>query len=83
MQQFSFLSNSLFSCQTYEGGFGGEPNCEAHGGYTLCGVAALSLLGQRNQVDDEALLRWLVMRQMPFEGGFQVLDDVSKTFNLL
>ncbi|KAI6170688.1 Protein farnesyltransferase subunit beta [Aphelenchoides bicaudatus] len=61
----------IMRCRSYEGGFGGEPNCEAHGGYTLCGVAALSLLGQRNQLDDEALLRWLVMRQMAYEGGFQ------------
>lgn len=67
-----YLLIFISSCRSYEGGFGGEPNCEAHGGYTLCGVAALSLLGQRNQLDDEALLRWLVMRQMAYEGGFQV-----------
>jgi len=58
-------------CQTYEGGFAGEPNCEAHGGYTLCGVAALALLGKTHLMDDEALTRWLVNRQMQFEGGFQ------------
>mmetsp|Transcript_18947 Transcript_18947/g.52877 ORF Transcript_18947/g.52877 Transcript_18947/m.52877 type:complete len:665 (-) Transcript_18947:390-2384(-) len=33
------------ACQTYEGGIGGEPFSEAHGGYTLCAVAALKLLG--------------------------------------
>jgi hypothetical protein len=33
------------SCQTYEGGFGGEPCNEAHGGYTFCALAALLILG--------------------------------------
>jgi protein farnesyltransferase subunit beta len=32
--------------QTYEGGLGGEPGNEAHGGYTFCGVAALVLAGE-------------------------------------
>ncbi len=27
----------LLRCQTYEGGFGGTPGMEAHGGYTFCG----------------------------------------------
>lgn len=34
------------SCQTYEGGMGGEPFSEAHGGYTFCAVAALKLMGK-------------------------------------
>ena len=61
----------LLSCQSHEGGFGGEPGCEAHGGYTFCALAGLTLLGQapRARVDD--LTRWLVRRQMPVEGGFQ------------
>jgi protein farnesyltransferase subunit beta len=28
------------SCQTFEGGLGGEPWSEAHGGYTFCGKCA-------------------------------------------
>jgi protein farnesyltransferase subunit beta len=32
------------SCQTYEGGFGGEPGNEAHGGYSFCALAALQIL---------------------------------------
>jgi protein farnesyltransferase subunit beta len=36
----------LLSCQTYEGGFGGEPGNEAHGGYNFCALAALLILGQ-------------------------------------
>jgi len=40
----------LLRCQTYEGGFGGVPGMEAHGGYSFCGLAALILLGRRNSV---------------------------------
>ena len=29
----------ILRCQTYEGGLGGEPGNEAHGGYTFCAVA--------------------------------------------
>ena len=36
----------LLSCQTYEGGFGGEPDNEAHGGYNMCALASLLILGQ-------------------------------------
>lgn len=63
----------LASCQTYEGGFGGEPFAEAHGGYTFCATAALYLLQGpflTHYVDVEALLGWLARRQMSFEGGF-------------
>ena len=35
----------LLSCQTYEGGFGGEPGNEAHGGYNFCTLAGLLILG--------------------------------------
>ena len=35
----------LLRCQTSEGGFGGLPETEAHGGYTFCAVAGLSILG--------------------------------------
>ena len=33
----SGLVGYVKSCQTYEGGLGGEPGAEAHGGYTFCG----------------------------------------------
>lgn len=36
----------ILSCQGYEGGFGGEPNNEAHGGYNFCAIAALLILKQ-------------------------------------
>lgn len=58
------------SCQTYEGGFGGEPFTEAHGGYAYCAVAALQLANQMGAIDRSALLGWLARRQMGYEGGF-------------
>jgi protein farnesyltransferase subunit beta len=68
------------SCQTYEGGMGGEPFSEAHGGYTFCAVAALKLLGALNNsnnrsnsshgFDVSTLLGWLGRRQLSYEGGF-------------
>jgi protein farnesyltransferase subunit beta len=57
-------------CQTFEGGLGGEPFNEAHGGYAYCGVAALQLLGRLDVLDVPALSGWLARRQMSFEGGF-------------
>ncbi|GAB6021771.1 hypothetical protein CHUAL_004349 [Chamberlinius hualienensis] len=58
-------------CQTYEGGFGGVPGMEAHGGYSFCGLASLSFLKKQHLCDIQALLRWTANRQMRFEGGFQ------------
>uniref|UniRef100_A0A2M4AQ49 Protein farnesyltransferase subunit beta n=1 Tax=Anopheles triannulatus TaxID=58253 RepID=A0A2M4AQ49_9DIPT len=61
----------IAECQTYEGGFGGAPNLEAHGGYSFCAAAALMILGGEERCDLHALLRWTVNRQMAYEGGFQ------------
>ena len=36
----------ILQCQSYEGGFGGEPGNEAHGGYNFCAIAALLILQQ-------------------------------------
>ena len=58
------------SCQTFEGGLGGEPWSEAHGGYAYCGASALQLLGKLHVLDLDALTGWLARRQMSFEGGF-------------
>lgn len=60
----------LASCQSYEGGLGGEPGNEAHGGYTYCGVAALALVGRLQALNLPRLLRWAVARQGTVEGGF-------------
>jgi protein farnesyltransferase subunit beta len=60
------------SCQSYEGGLGGFPMNEAHGGYTYCGIAALLLLKKSlNDLDLDALAYWTTCRQMELEGGCQ------------
>lgn len=68
---FEGTADWIASCQTYEGGFGGTPYLEAHGGYSFCAAAALALLGNTSKVNLKALLRWTVNRQMKYEGGFQ------------
>lgn len=47
----SGVKEFILSCQTYEGGFGGCPCTEAHGGYTFCAVACLSILGCLHECD--------------------------------
>ena len=42
---------------------------EAHGGFTYCGTAALSLLGRLQDLDVSRLMEWLSQRQTEF-GGF-------------
>merc|ERR1712141_768124 len=64
-------SQWVLSCQTYEGGFGGAPGMEAHGGYSFCGLAALMLLGKGHTCNLNNLIRWATNRQMRVEGGFQ------------
>lgn len=68
---FQNTADWLVRCQTYEGGFGGLPGLEAHGGYTFCGFAALILLGQEHRANISLLLKWVANRQMRLEGGFQ------------
>lgn len=68
---FEGTAEWIASCQTYEGGFGGAPDLEAHGGYSFCAAAALALLGRPEVCDLKALLRWTINRQMAYEGGFQ------------
>ena len=46
----------IVSCQSYEGGIGGAPDLEAHGGYTFCGIAALALLGSIGNCNLKALM---------------------------
>ncbi|CAB4056324.1 FNTB [Lepeophtheirus salmonis] len=59
------LSNS------HEGGFGPVPYMEAHGGYSFCAIAALSLFGDVSGIRLDKLARWTSKRQMKLEGGFQ------------
>ena len=65
------LVGYLLRCQTYEGGFGGEPGNEAHGGYTYCAVAALQITGHLQEANVPQLTDWLAARQMGCEGGYQ------------
>lgn len=63
--------NWLTSCQTYEGGFGGAPGTEAHGGYTFCALSSFIVLGHEpSDFDSQNLVKWLVSRQYQSEGGF-------------
>lgn len=53
---FENTPNWISECQTYEGGFGGTPGLEAHGGYSFCGAAALALLGSVGKTNLDSLL---------------------------
>ena len=55
----------MCSGQTYEGGIGGEPGNEAHGGYTFCGLAAAALAGAAHALDLDSLTRWAASCQVP------------------
>lgn len=65
------VADYILSCQTYEGGIGGEPNAEAHGGYTFCGLSALALINKVNTIKLPNLLNWIVFCQGKVEGGFR------------
>lgn len=54
----------IAACQTYEGGIGATPGEEAHGGYTFCGLAALTVLDKVDLLDVPRLTSWLVQRQV-------------------
>lgn len=43
-------------CQNWEGGIGGVPGMEAHGGYTFCGLAALVILKKERSLNLKSLL---------------------------
>lgn len=65
----------LIKCQTYEGGFSGEPGDEAHGGYTFCALASLFILMKpeeivKSNLNLDSLIKWTVDRQYSLEGGF-------------
>ncbi|XP_031436647.1 protein farnesyltransferase subunit beta-like [Clupea harengus] len=68
---FESTCDWVVRCQSWEGGLGGVPGLEAHGGYTFCGLAALVILKGQHRLDTRSLLRWASSRQMRFEGGFQ------------
>jgi len=65
------VAEYILQCQTYEGGFGGEPGNEAHGGYNFCAVASLLILKKAHLCNIPMLKHWLLSKQMRLEGGFQ------------
>lgn len=69
------LGCHLSRCQTFEGGLSANPTNEAHGAYTFCALACLSILGPPQKtitqyLDVELLIKWLSERQYAPEGGF-------------
>lgn len=64
------LASFVRACQTYEGGIGGEPGNEAHGGYAFCGLAAAVIAGQESCLDLGRLADWATSCQGKIEGGF-------------
>lgn len=65
------VAEFIVRCQTFEGGFGGEPGNEAHGGYNFCALAVLVILKKAHLCDMEGQENWLLRRQVKLEGGFQ------------
>lgn len=55
-EMFSRTEKWIKECQTWEGGFGGCPGMEAHGGYAFCGLASLVLLGKTDVCNLSSLL---------------------------
>lgn len=64
------VGDYIASLQTYEGGIAAAPFEEAHGGYTFCGFAGLTILKEQHKVDLGKLLYWSCNRQLQTEGGF-------------
>ena len=65
------VSDYIISCMSYEGGFGGEPGNEAHGGYNFCALAGLMILNKGHEINVDSQEYWLLHRQLKLEGGFQ------------
>ena len=58
---------------SHEGGVGGDPGNEAHGGYTYCALAATALLRAAGatasvSIDAHAAVKWLALRQTRWGG---------------
>lgn len=64
------MASFITACQTYEGGIGGEPGNEAHGGYAFCGLAAAVIADQHSCLDLHHLAKWATACQGAVEGGF-------------
>ncbi|OAG31406.1 protein farnesyltransferase subunit beta [Nematocida displodere] len=58
----------IYATQSYEGGFSSLPEEEAHGGYTFCALASLTIL-QKAVPNQDLLKKWLHARQDPISKG--------------
>ena len=65
-------------CQGHEGGIGGEPGNEGHGGYAFCAYGALLLAeangwlpGGKGMIDRWLLVAWVTRMQGNVEGGMR------------
>lgn len=65
------LGRFVQQCQSHEGGFGGEPGNESHGGYAFCAYAAIEIAGMRHSIDRTLLTSWLSRMQGKIEGGMR------------
>ncbi|KAL6518842.1 hypothetical protein OROHE_017595 [Orobanche hederae] len=72
------VGDYIISCQTYEGGIGGEPGAEAHGGYTFCGLSAMVLINEVNRLDLPGLVSQGV--ECGFQGRTNKLVDGCYSF---
>lgn len=68
------------TCRNFDGGYGAIPGSESHGGNVFCVVSLLAILGcLEEEIDREALIEWLVWRQLPnggLNGRPEKLEDV-------
>lgn len=67
----------VVKCRSWDNGFGQGPEQEAHGGSTYCAIAALTLMGKLDSLENkESLIRWLLERQISgFQGRVEKVAD--------
>jgi len=74
----------ILKSQTYEGAFGQSPGLEAHGGSTYCALAALSMLGKLENLDQrvkDKCQKWCCLRlNEGFNGRPNKQDDTCYTY---
>lgn len=64
----------MLRCQNYDGGIGGEPGIEGHGGYAFCGLAAMEIMGKADLLDIPLLLVIICYLILKFEEmGIEIL----------
>jgi len=74
----------ILSCQSYDFAFAQAPGQESHGGPTFCSVAALSLMGKLDMLNEKQkkeLENWLINRQISgFNGRINKDPDACYSF---